>query len=342
MNKLKNYLIALSVTGLAMLIALVVAEFGARYIFRDVTTSSDGSSYFGTRWKLATANQHNRLGFREREIDGPDHQNVFRIAVIGDSLTYGQGIDLKSRFTNRLAKMLNAGTAPYEVLNFGKSGTETVDHIDILQDFVIGIEPDFVLLQWYINDVEGRDYQGRPKYLPLIPYTPLARFLHAHSVLYFLANNQWKSLQVKLGLGSGFTYTEYLVERFGDPDGNAATEAHQALTEFLDLCEQNGIPVGIVAFPELTASYSDYPLGFLLDRVIATCDSRGIPCIDLRPVFEGIDPASKLWVNRFDSHPSSFANDLTAQAIYDHLKPTWESLRSREPGSSHQDESLPQ
>lgn len=337
MNKLNNYFITLSVTGLSILIALVAAEFAARYIFRDITTASDASSYFGIRWKLANGNQLNSFDFREREIDSHGDENVFRIVVIGDSLTYGQGIDIKSRLTNRLEDMLNSNTSAYEVLNFGKSGAETVDHIEFLKNFVIGIKPDFVLLQWFINDVEGQNYEGRPKRLRLIPYTRLARFLNKHSVLYFLLNNQWKSIQATLGLGSKFTYTEYLVERFRDSDGDDAIAARQALDQFLELCKKNGIPVGIIVFPELTGSYAnEYPLGFLLDRVIAACKSWGIQCVDLRPVFEGIDPPSKLWVNRFDSHPSSFANELAAHAVFDALSPTWEILRSRESNSSTQ------
>lgn len=329
MGRLYRLLMAVTVAAASLAAALIVAEFSTRYIFRDITTSSDDSSYFGLRWKETTANQNNSLGFREREIMPRGQSNAFRIALVGDSFTYGQGIDIEDRLSNRLETKLNSDTSSYEVLNFGKGGAETVDQVEFLKRYVLDTQPDFILLQWFINDVEGLNHEGRPQRLRLVPSDRLSQFLNRNSVLYYLINNQWQTLQARLGIGSDYTYTEYMVERFHDPEGESAISAQKALDQFLELCAQRGIPVGIIVFPELTGNYLDgsYALGFLLDRIIATCDKWKIQCVDLRSVFENVEPPSKLWVNIFDSHPGAFANALAAQAVFTTYKPAWDALQ---------------
>lgn len=327
MNKLHESLIPLAITAISVLIALVAAEFGARYIFQEITTTSDGTSYFGQRWNRAHAKERNSLGFREHEISLHDPKDISRIAVVGDSFTFGQGIEMDARFSNRIEKILNSGTDTYEVLNFGKGGAETIDQIEFLKEFVLDTKPDFILLQWFINDVEGREHGERPAHLPLVPFNGLARYLHTHSAFYFLANKQWQSLQSYLGLGPDRNYTEYMIETFRDPHSDASVAAQKDLDEFIEISRQHGIPVGIIIFPELTDNLlTDYPLGFLLDRVMDTCQKRDIPCVDLRPVFDGITPTSRLWVNRFDSHPSSFANELVTTAILNRYRESWGSI----------------
>ena len=330
MYQLRRFLATLAILAVSIGIALIMAEAATRYIFRDITTTANAAGYFGQRWFDSIPEKNNSFGFREREINPQKKAGVFRVAVIGDSLTYGQGIAAQARLTNILEKKLNTDAPVYEILNFGKGGAETVDHIEYLKNFVLDIKPDFILLQWFINDVENGDYAGRPKYMRLIPSDRLSTFLYTHSALYFLADSGWQNIQVSLGMGSGYTYNEYMRARFEDADSKDAIRADKALNQFLDLCARNGIPVGIIVFPTLEEGLLDnYPLGFLLDRVLATCSERQIPCVDMRPVFGTVREIDKLRVNRFDGHPGPLANALASQAVYDTFKPLWETLRNQ-------------
>jgi len=169
----------------------VVTEFALRFIFRDVTTTVDTRSFFGQRWRKTI--RQNTQGFRERNFDLLKPEGVYRIAVIGDSITFGQGIEEKDRFTNLSEKEFNSENSRrgrYEVLNFGIPGAETVHHLDILKDPVLSAEPDFILLQWFTNDVEGRDKSGRPRPLILIPIE-----LREISALFYLLHDQWITIQ---------------------------------------------------------------------------------------------------------------------------------------------------
>ena len=210
-------------TLVSALLSLTAAEIAARLWFRDITTTPDNTSYFALKWRAGNV-RTNRLGFRERDFSEEKPPGVYRIAVVGDSFAWGQGIPEENRFSNLLERRLQSAspTARFEVLNFGKPGAETVDHVDILEKYVLPAAPDFVLLQWFVNDVEGRDKSRRPRYSNLVPINRMHRFLHAHSAFYYLLNSQWIGIQMHEGLSPEASYTDYLVDRFADP--NAADD----------------------------------------------------------------------------------------------------------------------
>lgn len=301
----------LVLAAVTVLIGLAAAELALRYAFREITTTADIRSWFATRWYAGIT--RNSLGFREREIEATKAPGTTRIAVIGDSFTIGQGLGREERFTEILEKALN-GTAPvgrrYQVLNFGRGGAETVDHLEILEEFVLDLDPDFVLLQWYENDPEGRDKSLRPRPIRLVPSDYLTGFLRRHSVLHFLLQRQWTSLQQAIGwMGS---YQQYMEARFGDPESPASREARDALQAFFRACREAGVPVGMVLFPDF-GGLTD--LAFLHERVLDQCSREGIPCLDLSGKFEDAEDPSALWASPFDPHPGPVPNRIAAEAI---------------------------
>lgn len=305
-------LLLLSVTVIVM---LVVAEVFLRYLYADITTTRDNSSYFAKRWKQAEQPVINSLGFREREIVKKKPENIYRIAVVGDSFTYGQGITEDERFSNVIERELNSAEKKYEVLNFGIAGAETIDHIDFLDD-VFEVDPDFILLQWFPGDVEGRDKSMRPKPYPLIPSDYLTGLLHHNSVLFYLVNDRWVEIQRTFGILD--SYEKNLIARFGDNESSNSVRANSQLNEFITKVKNKNVQLGIVAFPIISyvgGDESKYPFGFLFDRVIYACEAQAIKCVDMRSEFAKVEPVSGLWVNKFDHHPSALANKIAAEAI---------------------------
>jgi lysophospholipase L1-like esterase len=302
--------------------ALILAEFAVRFIHRDITTTGDNKSYFAKKWYREHPPTVNALGFREKEI--PEKRaEIYRIAIIGDSLTYGQGIPEDARFSNLLRSSLNITGESFEVFNFGRPGAETHHHRQILTEAVLAQEPDFILLQWFVNDVEI-SHAERGATAPLIPWRRLNKVLQQRSALYYLINRQFASLQRSLGHTEN--YVENMKRRFGDPSTLESTTAANELVRLIGTIAENDIPVGIVLFPLLVDVQEDpaaYPLGFLIDRVLVTCSEHEIVCLDLRQVFAPVTPTSDLWVNRYDKHPSAVANKLALDAIRERFSPIW-------------------
>ena len=202
---LRNRLILLTVT---LAVLAVASEFATRWIFRAVTTSSDFGGYFSRRWAQTEVIHINHAGFRGREFANDKPAGVYRIAVVGDSFTYGNGIPDNARFSDLLQSKLPSHV---EVLNFGRPGANTPEHRQLVQSLLTEVQPDFILLQWYVNDTEDDDSTGRPTFHPIVPFRPLHNWLNNNSALYTVANMQWAETQASIGMTT--SYPKYLQQR---------------------------------------------------------------------------------------------------------------------------------
>jgi hypothetical protein len=303
---------------LSLTVTLLALEAVTRFIYRDIRSTGDGRSYFSARDFRQNPPQLNRFGFREREFATSASDDRYPIAVIGDSFIAGQGIRDADRLTNSLERHLDLASSEveFEVLNFGIRGSDTDDHIKILENVVLGASPQFVLLGWYVNDVRA-DRDLRWSSIPLIPWRRAHGFALRHSALYYLADQRWIDLQHRLGLI--LSEEEFLSSYFADANSPYARRAEMLLQRFIDVCQKKKIPMGIVLFPRLRRNQNGrFDLGFLLDRVLQVCSQHHITCVDLRSAFETVDVAN-LRVNQFDHHitwrprPSSMHSQRSGQ-----------------------------
>ena len=326
---LRRFLTLLLLLGSTVL-AVIGAELAVRWVFRDLTTTSPIESYFGLRWKERHL-ERNRWGHREREFDLEKPEGVYRIAVVGDSVAVAMGLPLEQRFTNRIEQSLNRDGGGFEVLQFANPGAETHHQLKTLATVVLEAQPDFVLLQWYVNDFEFTK-AGRPEPPShLIPDEGLHARLYRSSALYILLNHAWQSLQISRG--AVVRFEDYMRERFGDPESRDSRRAMGFLEAFVARCGEAGVPVGIALFPRPTDRLSDYPLAFLHERVLTMCEARGIPCLDLTPTFAPYaGRIHEIWLNRFDHHPGALGHRLAAERILAEFRPYWTRGAPAPPG----------
>lgn len=98
--------------------------------------------------------ESNSLGYRTGEIPRRKDPSSFRIFFLGDSTTFGWGVDQDERFTEILGTRLNAdqNTVSYEIYNFGIPGY-TTHHARMLYDHVIRrLQPDMIVYTFGAND----------------------------------------------------------------------------------------------------------------------------------------------------------------------------------------------
>jgi lysophospholipase L1-like esterase len=88
---------------------------------------------------------------------------IFRIAALGDSFTYGYGTDHGTiihnktqdfSFPKKLEELLNSNFqgSKFEVLNFGIPSTNTLDQVYVLKHFILNYTPDVLILAISSND----------------------------------------------------------------------------------------------------------------------------------------------------------------------------------------------
>ncbi|HXK22568.1 MAG TPA: SGNH/GDSL hydrolase family protein [Myxococcota bacterium] len=97
----------------------------------------------------------NADGFRGPRYAREHPDGAFRIAVLGDSLTFGFGVDEADVYTAQLESLVARSLAPrkVEVLNFGVGGYNAYNEAALYEGIAADYAPDLVLVQFCINDL---------------------------------------------------------------------------------------------------------------------------------------------------------------------------------------------
>lgn len=95
----------------------------------------------------------NSSGFRGPEFP-PKQDDVFRIAVVGDSFTEAIHVSFEESYGYLLERQFETVGRAVEVLNFGVSGFGTAQELEMLRHYVLPTEPDLVILAVFTgNDI---------------------------------------------------------------------------------------------------------------------------------------------------------------------------------------------
>lgn len=316
MKFLQNILLLI----LFLIIALLAAEYSVRMIYSDISSTNNMKSWFGVRW----ANQHivhNERGMREKSFSNSKPPGTYRIAILGDSFTVGQGIAVDARYSNQLERILSANGLSAEVLNFSRPGMNTVSEATALKEMVLQAKPDFVLLQWLPNDFAPYDFSSKDKAarqrLPsMTPFSAAERLLQYRSALYFLLHTQWTNQQI--AANESTNYRNYLHEHAA-PGSNSYQAAREALADIARVTRADNIQLGVILLPLLTDDlHTAYSYVNLHTTVMGWCAELEIDCVDLQPILAGQVPsngATVWWVNKFDPHPNTALHKIIAAEI---------------------------
>ncbi len=313
-------------------IMLIASEFFVRWYYQDILSSAAGANYFHLKSWPKFAKERNALRLRGKHFDIFNNRTL-RVAVLGDSLAYGQGVYPYDKRFPEMAYTIFKEKYPdhdIEIVNLGICGHNLMEHNRYIKNFVLAIKPDFVLYQWYPNDMSSSSDFGIFIPPPLIPNKKWHKKLNEESILYFLVQRIWKNIRIKTGLQRD--YSDYLVEKFRKPENKHAIEARNQLNKLLDQLKVANIAHGIVLFPSFATPMKDYKLGFLHDIVLDTCQDRKINCLDLRETYSKYDNNIKeLWANTFDPHPSKLAHKLAAEEIINSYENKWVDMATSYP-----------
>jgi lysophospholipase L1-like esterase len=101
----------------------------------------------------------NSDGFRDREF-APATPAKVRIVSLGDSSTFGWGVDPEYTYQRLLENRLNArGPNQFEVLNLGMPGHTSAHGVRVLDHYALPLEPDVLILSFGANDAR---YEPEP------------------------------------------------------------------------------------------------------------------------------------------------------------------------------------
>lgn len=256
----------------------------------------------------------NRYGFTDENFNVQRSSSVKkRIAILGDSFVWGDGLPHGQGWAHQIKKMITTAHPDVEVMIWGRQGWSTLVEWDFLKKEGLKYKPDFLVVGFVDNDPDLMDiaqknltWQNSSYFTPVRWFAPNAfDFLvsHVNSVLtrYWLKEYSYLAWLQKL-------YSPENLAQYGD-----------LLKEFSDTCRKNNLPLLFVFTP-------NYPTPFFreeYDKIIPLMQKTQIPYLDLYPnfysTFKDI-PLRKMYANPANGHPNAEASTFYAQSVFDWMK----------------------
>jgi len=247
------------------------------------------------------------LGLRSKtagERYGPHQDKEFRIALVGDSVTFGEGVrDTEETFSQVLEDTLNLKQSALrvKVFNFAASAYSVRVMAATLRRRMMLVEPDLVLMAIVPADfnlsrtpsVDAWGYLTDNKLSGFLPrdssLRPLLRKIH---LLYLLRDIIYPRLYHERS-------AEQMLEAGELPDSYAY------IKEFKELSIQHQRPYSIVLLPSRNSGFGN---------VASQLQHDGIPFVDfslLRDVFT----QDQFYASKFDSHPSAMVHKRIGESL---------------------------
>lgn len=272
--------------------------------------SADARRYLGPTGRIDYV--INEYGFRGPAPSVRKPDGVVRIACMGDSFTFGEGVRYEDTWPAVLGRRLNdsrpEGVKAYETLNAGVQGYGLLDCLLWYGIRIEKFDPDVVVLAFFMNDlmetketIRINDEMHRPDAV-----TGLARY--SAVAAHLQRRRHGEQLQE--------AFLQSIRDSF---DAAGCKTLNDALLGLHDYAQERGVRVVVVVFPVLWGLNANYPLAEQHGLVAAACIRAGIEHIDLLDVYGG-KHADALWVHPTDQHPNEIAQRQAADAIFNLLR----------------------
>ncbi len=269
----------------------------------------------------------NSLGLRGYER--PISSSAYRIAVFGDSITFGVGVDITKVFPELIQNKLNmyySGKPEIQVLNFGVPSYNTVQEYRYMAESYSNFKPHMVIVQFSTqNDtIMLTDLNSNVNRYRVVRYIKdVLRNLYSYR---FLVSRFYGLRFSQLSRNYTTPYkARSSIDSFYHQDNYPGwIEARGAFFNIKRFCTNHDITLIFIIFannfkvspvPEEDLMYP------IIKKVIATLKKAGIEhTIVIDDAFrEYAGKERLLWVTPTDSHFSELAHELTADKISEYI-----------------------
>ncbi len=279
----------------------------------------------GINWTWGHKVVNNRFGFREREFTVPKPAGTFRIMILGDSMTWGAGLDPQDRYTDVLEKLLSQAIPQQsvEVLNFAHSGAPTVKERDTLVRLHEEVDPDLIVVGFCLNDPQPRSENysfERARLHSLYNLIAGLRHIGLRETYAFLIN---RIDNVFMGMDALPSWEEAL-DRPYQPDSAEWQAFEEALVDIKRISDERLLspPVLILLIQRIAGDNPNPPyVTKWYAQTKAAAEQRGFVVVDPTSQFIAELTVEDLWVNPKDGHPSAACNLIYARELFGVVQP---------------------
>lgn len=255
--------------------------------------------------------------FREPGFEIQDKLGEFRILVIGDSFSWGDGVYWWDAYPHRLESRLNAVSRGdrFEVINWSRPGWNTWRQLRSVEGRLDELDPDLVILAFVLNDPEPVERSRLKRMLSAaagrLPSPGPSAWLFENSRFYALVWTRLENSRTHREL-SAFYRSLY--------EGEHWEACRGALKRLRNLSRRHQTPMLLTVFPVFDSPMDErYPYADLHARIREQGEALQLPVLDLFDTFEGMDTRRLAVVPFTNAHPSEIAHRVAADAILDYL-----------------------
>lgn len=300
---------------LAIIYSLIVCFTAAEFYFRYVYDQPDGLGFLKVNRKWHERHViYNSYYFRDRDFNPNKNPVVTRIGVLGDSITFGGGIEnVNDRFSNLLEKKLNEAGYRVEVYNLGKPGYDTDQEIIEYQK-IKHLNFDIIIWQYFLNDIQPQEKStGSPIIAANSQIKGLAEFLSGNS--YFVDFLYWRfSTKYRQ------TYQQLLNADLAQYQNDQVLTSHKAqIQDFILSLKNDNKKVIVIIFPFVHLIDRDYPAREIHHMMLDYFKEKSVEVIDLLPDLANRNPQTSV-ASRFDPHPNELVHAQAAQRLFEKVR----------------------
>ena len=270
----------------------------------------------------------NRLGLRSYEPMGRDPHRT-RIAVVGDSYTFGFGVKMPDAFSAVMERRLNgllpnrielsSETSSYEVMNFGVGGYSTLDEAAVVEHRVKPWAPRLIVLAYTLNDPENTPLQPVHSY-----YQDVQLWQYSHLLRRIARTHMQMSIR-HFGNGDYHRYLHAAPAKW--------KSVPQGFARIAVAARSMGAEVLLAIFPHCKQMHWDaYPYRELHAQVAGAGHAAGFHVLDLLATMERQTPLS-VRARADDDHPNRRGHRMAGEELAKYLQVTGLLDEPEKPGA---------
>jgi lysophospholipase L1-like esterase len=264
-------------------------------------------------WEPQTGAAANSWGFRAPEFTLAQPPDTVRVVIVGDSITWGQGVAMDETFwavlERELTTELRRRRLKVEVIPLAVCGSRLVDNVIRLEVLGQRLSPDLVVVQYFPNDLEDRPVFRR------------------------------RDILEEMGRQSSLVRAVRMVrdrDAFWDQLAAHTDPASREWRQFAAAADalgawsrEHSVPVVVPAFPPTDLrpnggnfdAYRDLAeFEPLLRPPLKALEEAGLHVIDLRAALGREAGHRFLCVSTTDGHPNALAHRITGRALADRFR----------------------
>lgn len=238
---------------------------------------------------------------------------TFRIAVVGDSFVFGDGIPYDKTWGHRLKALVKKSDLDVEVLSWGQNGWSTLGEWKFIRRYAKSFGIDLIILGWNANDPDLYHIpQKQLKWQESSVWNPMKKFIpYSFDFVTTHLNHILEKYLLK-----DYGYLNWVPKIYAPEE---LKEYDRLLSTMSSYLKKNDIGLVVVFTP---GDLSDFSRDSYF-KIAPLLQEAGIHSLNLFPEvyenFHHLRPRD-IWANRADRHPGEALNAFFAEKIFAHLK----------------------